>query len=796
MTTVRRGIPALFLGALLCLLLLLCLTPSAWADGSTVADLQTAINSGDAIFTLTDDMTISDGFFDGRYGLTLIVPPNKTLTVTGGTAELYGLTLNGGTVKISGGTFRVNEKFTYNSGTVEVLGECFNLFPAADVLALTDFSQVFSYDSDDFVTSLLYAPTTDAEASAAINSINDLDERFFADLVIKFPWTVTGNQAITHKTQLRINCGAGGSLTVAKDASFSHMSRGNVFINNGGAAGSLPACKNLGFMNIGSFHIEPDCTFSSSGIAEIQSLDLGGSVALDGGTFRVNNKLNTNGGTVKVLGECFNLFPAADVLALTDFSKVFSYDSDDFVTSLLYAPTTDAEASAAINSINDLDERFFADLVIKFPWTVTGNQAITHKTQLRINCGAGGSLTVAKDASFSHMSRGNVFINNGGAAGSLPACKNLGFMNIGSFHIEPDCTFSSSGIAEIQSLDLGGSVALDGGTFRVNNKLNTNGGTVKVLGECFNIFPAEGVLPDPNVIVTHGNVKTNLLFSPQTNEQAAEAITVVNGLDDRFVGDIRIEFPWELSGKNVFRHKAEIRVNADRGGSIYLAQDALLANNGNGGNVFIENHSNSQNAAVSEIYGELNTNGLSLASGCELKVGENGWVKTHDRLNIPEDAKLTITKGQMHLMDNSVATVGGTLENNGYMSLRNRIGSNPRLVIDGGTYSGDGRIDVEDTVDPDSYFSGLNLDLFTEVPGNNATIYLPIKIDLVLPTGLTEIGAQAFANDTFASIFIPPTVTAIADDAFAGMSGLTIFGFPGTAAQNVTGDSFTFISVG
>ena len=617
MTTVRRGIPALLLGALLCLLLLLCLTPSAWADGSTVADLQTAINSGNASFTLTDDMTISDGFFDGRYGLTLIVPTGKTLTVTGGTVELQGLTLDGGTVKLS--------------------GKCI---------------------------------------------------------------------------------------------------------------------------------------------------------------FRVNNKLNTNGGTVEVLGECFNLFPAADVLALEDYTQVFSYASDDLVTNLLYEPTTNDDASAAINSINDLDERFFADLVIKFPWTVTGNQAITHKTQLRINCGAGGSLTVAKDASFSHMSRGNVFINNGGAAGSLPVCKNLGFMNIGSFHIESDCTFSSSGIAEIQSLDLGGSVELDGGIFRVNNKLNTNGGTVKVLGECFNIFPAEGVLPDPNVIVTHGNVKTNLLFSPQTNEQAAEVISVVNGLDDRFVGDIRIEFPWELSGKNAFSHKAEIRVNADRGGSLHIGQGALLANNGNGGNVFIENRSNSDEVEVSEIYGELNTNGLSLAPGCVLKVGEGGAVKTHDQLNIPEGAKLTFNRAQLHLMDNSVAVIRGSLENNGFINMHQRSGSNPRLVIEGGKYSGGGRLGVKDTVNPDSYFYGLDLTPYVKMTDSVGTQYILVDADLILPNDLTEIDSEAFAGGTFRSIYIPPNVTAIADDAFAGMSGLTIFGFPGTAAQNVTGDSFTFISVG
>ena len=175
-------------------------------------------------------------------------------------------------------------------------------------------------------------------------------------------------------------------------------------------------------------------------------------------------------------------------------------------------------------------------------------------------------------------------------------------------------------------------------------------------------------------------------------------------------------------------------------------------------------------------------------------MGENGWVKTHDRLNIPEGAKLILEKGQLQLMDNSVAEVGGTLVNGGFIDMHQRSGSAPRLLIDGGNYSGGGRLGVKDIVNPDSYFSGLDLTSYVKMTDGVGTQY--ILVDAILPNDLTEIESEAFAGGTFRSIYIPPNVTAIADDAFAGMSGLTIFGFPGTAAQNVTGDSFTFISVG
>ena len=796
MTTVRRGIPALFLGALLCLLLLLCLTPSAWADGSTVADLQTAINSGNASFTLTDDMTISDGFFDGRYGLTLIVPTDKTLTVTGGTAELYGLTLTGGTVKISGGTFRVNEKFTYNSGTVEVLGECFNLFPAADILP--NNTGVITYPDGEGVTALRFAPKNDSEFADAVAAINDLADNFDANVEIQTDLTLTGMHVLTHRTFLYVF----DTLTLASGSQLVYdKCGGSVSVQYPNGADKGGEIINNGALLANGVNLASGCLLRSTAITEVDSLDLGGNVEIDGGRFLVRNKLNTNGGTAKIYNG-FNLFPAADILP--NNTGVITYPNGTVETNLSFKPTNDSEFAAAVASINGMADNFVGNINMQKNTELTGKHTLTHKTFLYVNAElmlASGSQLVYDNCG------GSVSLQNSNPGGSGGAINNEGVMLVNSISLMPGCLLRSSNVMETSELrfgseeSAGGEAIVDGGIFRVNQKLMCSGGTITISGKCFNAFPAADVLALTNFSQVFSyaseDLKTNLLFKANNASEFAAALSTINDLTDRFIADLQINGRCDLEGENTFRHKAEIRVNADRGGSLHLAQDALLANNGNGGNVFIENHSNSQNAAVSEIYGELNTNGLSLASGCELKVGENGWVKTHDRLNIPEGAKLILEKGQLQLMDNSVAEVGGTLVNGGFIDMHQRSGSAPRLLIDGGNYSGGGRLGVKDIVNPDSYFSGLDLTSYVKMTDGVGTQYILVDADLILPNDLTTIESGAFAGDTFKSVYISPNVTVIEDDAFAGMSGLTIYGFPKTEAQGFAeAMGYTFVNVG
>ena len=55
--------------------------------------------------------------------------------------------------------------------------------------------------------------------------------------------------------------------------------------------------------------------------------------------------------------------------------------------------------------------------------------------------------------------------------------------------------------------------------------------------------------------------------------------------------------------------------------------------------------------------------------------------------------------------------------------------------------------------------------------------------DLTLPASLSEIGSEAFAGSEFDSLYIPESVTTIAEDAFGDRTGLTIIGVPGSAAE-------------
>ena len=66
----------------LCLTMLICLLPAAYADG--LSDLQDAIAGGAGSYTLTESLTIPAGLELGEIQTTLIVPNGITLTIAGG----------------------------------------------------------------------------------------------------------------------------------------------------------------------------------------------------------------------------------------------------------------------------------------------------------------------------------------------------------------------------------------------------------------------------------------------------------------------------------------------------------------------------------------------------------------------------------------------------------------------------------------------------------------------------------------------------------------------------------------
>ena len=759
---------------LLCLTLFACLAPAAFADGSTVADLQAAIDNRDASFTLTGNMTISadigNNVIDAR-GIDVTIPSGTTLTVSGsgnykGGIELGTLDLGGTVVVNSGGIFRVNNELKVSEGAQVQANGGFNLFPAADILP--NNASIISGTGE---TSLLFTPTDDDSFASAVTAINGLANNFVADVNVNAALTLSSEHTFTHKTELRVNGGKGGSLTLAQGAELKYdKCGGNVFLDSNGEADCGTVCANNGKMIVNNISLASGCTFASSGTVETGNLDLGGTVQVNGGIFRVNEELGLSGGTVEV-NSGFNLFPAADILP--DNTGVIEHKTATAVTNLLYKPTDDDSFAAAVASANGLADDFVADINIFTPVELTDEYTFTHKTELRVNSAKGGSLTLDEGALIKYDEcGGNVFFMNGGSKESRLLCTNNGAMFVNNIDLQAYCEFTSSGTVELNNLNLGGLLTLNGGMFRVNNKLERSGGTVEVYGG-FNSFPAADILPDHTDVIEHktDDADTNLLFTPTDNASFASAVSAINDLEeDRFVGNIGIFDNLALTGQHTLRHKTFIYVHSGKGGSLGVAPGALLKYDRCGGSISFENNGEANPAGVSGVAGELYVNDISIKSGCKLAVAQSGKVSTGN------------------------ASVAGTLENDGFFVLRARGGSNPYPCMSvSGAYRGGGAVGVMDLNDPDSYFSGLNLSAFKKAADNGGTRYLPA--DIILPAGLTAIESSALPDGRFSSVFVPAGVSSIEDDAFGDKTGLLFFGANSYAKTFADRNDFSFISV-
>ena len=250
---------------------------------------------------------------------------------------------------------------------------------------------------------------------------------------------------------------AGNSVRAVSASYAAPDGRGGALVNNG-------------ILLVNNIELMPGCLLRSTGITETNELrfgneeNVGGEAEIDGGVFRVNNKLISSCGSIKIFQKCFNLFPAADVLALTDYTDVFHYEDEDIQTSLFFRPSNNEQAMAALETANGLDDRFVADINIDFGWRVTGSAVLSHKAELRINGGRGGSLTVAKGASFTKDGGGNIFMSNNGSTDCNQYVKVSGKMAVGNLTIDPGCALllEDTGILTTGKLQIDGRFAHNG----------------------------------------------------------------------------------------------------------------------------------------------------------------------------------------------------------------------------------------------------------------------------------------------------------------------------------------------
>ena len=777
MSILRRSIPVLLLGLLACLFL--WLSPAAWADGSTVEELQAAVDRGDNSFILTGDLTVPKGAMVGAQSTAVVVPKGKTLIMNGGILELSTLRLVGGKIEVRNGSiFRVNEKFDYSSGTVEIYNG-YNLFPAADILP--DNTGVITYPNGSGITNLLFTPKSESEFASAVASINNLADNFDAVIFVHTDLTLTGMHILTHRTFINVLA----TLTLS-DSAFLQYDRcgGSVSLQNPNPGGKGGSILNNGILLIGSANLAPGCLLRSTGVTETDELSLGnaqnpgGEVEIDGGVFRVNSRFHYNGaGTVKVYSG-YNLFPAADILP--DNTGVITYPNGSGTTSLLFMPTNDSEFASAVSAINGMADNFVGNITIRKNLALTGKHVLTHQTFLNVDAG----LTLEEGALLQYdRCGGSVSLQNPNPDGKGGAISNNGALLVNNIELMPGCLLRSAGITETNELrfgneeNVGGEVEIDGGVFRVNNRLISSGGSITISRKCFNLFPAADVLALADYTdVFHyedEGIQTSLFFRPSNNSQAKAALETANGLDDRFVADINIDFGWRVTGSAVLSHKAELRINGGRGGSLTVANGASFTKDG-GGNIFLSNNGSADCKQVVKVSGKMAVGNLTIDPGCALLLEDTG----------------ILTAGKLQ--------IDGRFAHNGTLVLRQKLAADPepRLIMNGDYACGDGRIYVLDFENLDSYFANFDTDIFEKSALDKGTLYAPFTVDMVLPAKLRGIEEEAFAENGFITVFIPEKVQFIDDSAFADIDGLCVIGYSGTEAQRFANDNgFAFIAV-
>ena len=166
-------------------------------------------------------------------------------------------------------------------------------------------------------------------------------------------------------------------------------------------------------------------------------------------------------------------------------------------------------------------------------------------------------------------------------------------------------------------------------------------------------------------------------------------------------------------------------------------------------------------------------------------------------LAVEDSGSLTIPAGKTLMCLNMVEAQDGPIYLQGRMisvgygqfSLQWEESATALLNISGeGFYAGK-QIHVYAPKDRrDACISGLDMSKVGKIINPDFTAYFP-PIEVVLPDELTALGGEAFANDSFHTVYIPSGITSIAPDAFSGTDVAIIFGVVGSYAEEYAADS-------
>ena len=260
----------------LCLTMLICLLPAAYADG--LSDLQDAIAGGAGSYTLTESLTIPAGLELGEIQTTLIVPNGITLTIAGGDSGSGRRELSVGDLDIqSGGSVVIENNALLNvTGDLTLNGQL--TIGEHSELYITDQDEALVYSSNiirqsDFSHIVVhYYPDDEDELPCMFDGetglfygAKNLPDYAHGNIHVRFDWEM-GSDFKSGKTDFHFHA----PVTIGKSSSFS---LGNLYVD-----GPLTV---EGTLSVGNLHAwsGSELVFAQeSSVTVSKSFDLQGSL--------------------------------------------------------------------------------------------------------------------------------------------------------------------------------------------------------------------------------------------------------------------------------------------------------------------------------------------------------------------------------------------------------------------------------------------------------------------------------------------------------------------------------------
>ena len=829
MNTKHRLFLALVLGVLLCV----CLAPSAFAAGNvsghTVEALQNAIAAGADTFTLDGNMEIPAGTRVEVPGTCIVVPSGKTLTVKG-RLNVVTLKLTGGIVDLKADSrFNVYQTLTYTSGSIIVRAN--SRVGVAGAGILSKLNTIFSFpEPEGDVDLLFYAENANELSSIMANTVN-VASPFHSVVCVDFDCEFNEATTIIHEhLSLRFRKG----FSLPQGCTLQMPQIGNFIVNKDAAAEIYGKVSGSGLI------VDQGGYFRVYGEADFDTVTLNGEIdtypstkfnVWEGMTGLYNGRPN---GTLHAASYASIMIEAKDLDldALEDWTV---FQGNNVRISLRFTAWDDDVFAIELQAAWRLPDGFYGKIRVIYPCVIQNSFYSDNpkRVEFAVDGANGGSLEIAENTEVA-VSLLTVYGANVTVKGTLSNTGEIQlYRNNGidpSFTVAEGGSCTSSGCFRVGNncgngnpascIHISGATLTEGvrdensvvyyiandvldtieractGQYAVN-KLFFKDMSDFVISRSLTI-PANlsldfentrPIIPSGITITIHGDFKTPELEIQRSGVVVVDGghLVVYNHNEDSFVvsgglsaingGTIETgSEQWTDYWSNAVKN----RISISEGSSLKLYFEAR---NGDAESMIAQ----ASEIDTPNVYPVIEVKYPLVLSG-DMTIPRGILVESYNGITVPVGLTLTVN-GQLRGMIDSVFDVYGTLVNGapnnfGVIEFMQRTNTGPRLIIENGAvYSGRGELDIMDFGDPESYILGINLDPFARAIMDDFVSFYPIMADLFLPSGLTVIGAEAFAGDTFETVYIPPSVVSIDNSAFSGMGPLLIYGHAGTEAE-------------